>query len=176
MKRFSLVLVMLALVLALGLAFVSCDNDTTTSNSGGGGGGSGASTLTITDIPSAYNGKYIAFFGTIGNTEFLLGCESVNTSNPDNMTGRLVQISNGRASLPMWRASQVTSQGYSGFVRYNGNGTASSEESGFAIFNSRDVGFSGDDEQLAYIVFSSGITFSNGGATVSASNGTLVSR
>jgi hypothetical protein len=177
MKKLSLLLAMLAVVLAFGLAFVSCDNDTTSSNSGGGGGGGGggASILTITDIPSSYNGKYIAFFGAIGNTEFLLGCESVNTSNPDNMTARLVQISNGRANLPMWRASQVTSQGYTGFVRYNGNGTASSDESGFAIFNYRDVGFSGDDDQVAAIVFSSGITFSNGGATVSASNGTVMS-
>ena len=176
MKKHVIFLAMLAVVLAFGLMFVSCDDGSGTTSGGGGGGGGGgvtASTLTITDIPSAYNGKYIGFEGEIENTELLLGCQSVTASSPENLTVTLVQISNGRANLPMWRASQITSQGYT-FVRYYGNGTAAGGDSGFFILNSPVATSNTGGDALASIVFSSGITFSNGGATVSTNDGTLM--
>jgi hypothetical protein len=174
MKKLSFVLAMLAVVLVFGLTFVSCDDGSgTTSGGGGGGGGVTASTLTITDIPSSYNGKYIGFQGTIGNTEILFGCNNITVTDLENLTVTLVQISNGRANLPMWRASQITAQGYT-FTRYYGNGTAVGDESGFFILNSSVATSNTGGEALASIMFSSGITFSNGGATVSTNDGTLM--
>jgi hypothetical protein len=134
------------------------------------GGGVTRGTLTITDIPSAYNGKYIYLYGgSISENTYnssIFGCESV--SDPINRVITCVRISNGKAAMPMWR-SEPTSTGYDTYVRYYGNDTLPTPSA--YIYNTRVGGFG--EEEIDYIVFFSGITFTNGGATVSANDGVM---
>ncbi|MDR1804514.1 MAG: hypothetical protein LBQ94_13000 [Treponema sp.] len=145
---------------------------TTSSASGSGSTSSGTTsgvtqgTLTITGIPSTYNGKYITFMGSIGYIEYLVGCESVSAAG-DSMT--LVQISNGRAALPIWLMHQLP-QGTSSSARYNGNDTA--DDCGIIIYNSRVPKV--DEEPVAFIFFPSDITFNNGSVTLSANDGAVI--
>ena len=191
MKKLNVSLAMLALVLALGLAFVSCDNGST-----GGGNSGAASTLTLTDIPAAYNGKYILYnyVGFLDGVQQLYGCNNIaipapNSQGIQTQTITLTQINNGRAAIPMWRIQTVTAQGAVTFARFNGNGTANSIDgsvNAFAIFNAPVITISYDpndpqtipnsnQEFIARVTFGS-ITFASGGAAVSVNDGTLYSR
>jgi len=161
MKRFSFLLAMLALVLAFGLAFVSCDNDTTSggNNPGGNNPSGGASTFTLTGIPSQYNGKYaMVVQGITAAGEYFIGTQNVNWS-----TGvfTLVLISNGRASIPLW-----TERGFS----YTGTETA---HVGVGIYNQATG--SEFNEALTMITFMN-VAFTNGSATKSWSDGSIVSQ
>ena len=123
MRKFSFVLTMLALVLVFGLAFVSCGDDNGNNSTPGGQtpggntpggqtpGGGAQGYLTLTDIPAAYNGKYMYYIGmgamgtAAGN---VYGCQNVAFSAPYNnngfptVTATCIQIANGRAVLPLW--------------------------------------------------------------------------
>jgi hypothetical protein len=123
-------------------------------------------TFTLTDIPSTYNGKYIEFYAVTRNAE-LMGCIDFNqiTSSGNPIT-TLVQIRNGRADFPMWQVTESTPTP----VRYYGNDTVTSGEA--LIYDSNDPDNVYEDA-IVGIRFRSGITFTNGSATKSWSEGTV---
>jgi hypothetical protein len=138
----------------------------TGSDSSGGAGG----TLVVTDIPATYNGKY-ALFEAIGDS-YVGGFQSVNVST---RKVTLVQISNGRVSLPMWEYESETS-----VTRYSGNDTftqnkASNEGLWVGISDKQTITWENEAELIASIEFRS-ITFNKGNATISANAGTLISK
>ena len=89
--------------------------------------------------------------------------------------------------MPMWRVQAATAQGAITFARYNGSLTTyESNSNSFAIYNSPVVTISYNpndlqaipnvnQEWIARVTFDR-ITFTNGSATVSTSDGTLYSR
>ena len=80
----------------------------------------------------------------------------------------LVQISNGRASIPLWLYNESNNS----VSRYSGNDTfTQNDRIGVAITNTATL--TEESEQLAEIYFTS-ITFSNGNATKSADNGLIL--
>ncbi|MDR0663609.1 MAG: hypothetical protein LBF80_05980 [Spirochaetaceae bacterium] len=98
-----------AVILAAAIfTLVGCDN-----SAGGGSGGGDVSTsgrLTITGIPSEYNGSYIVATDASGND--LIAVDSVNM---DEQTLYAVKISNGTATLKVYRAT-----GNGSIESYNG--------------------------------------------------------
>ena len=104
MKNKKIWLGMLAMALVFGMMVIGCDNNTT---NGGGGG-----YITITGIPATYNGRWAGFEGWHGPID-ILGAASVNTQ-----TGliTLVQISNGRVSIPAWTITAAGLQRFSGYT------------------------------------------------------------
>ena len=130
------------------------DNSTTDgpgSINGGNNNGDGG-VFVLTNIPSEYNGKYA-----------MLQCFYVHGFNSyDPVTGYILpQISNGGVSMPLWL---LGNDEYIG--RYSGNHTFQ-DEVVFVIYASSSM-----NEEIALLVIPS-ITFSNGSATKSWSDGTL---
>jgi predicted small secreted protein len=154
MKKTFKVLGIIALLALIAFSMAACDDD-------GGGGGNTAGTFVVTDIPADFNGKYVAFTAEKYNL-ILIGCQSVNMATG---TVTLVQISNGKASIPMWKYNE-----YTGFVsRYEGNDAFTQQDNNaLAIYNGATM----ESESLAVIRFIS-VTFSNGGSTKSANDGFL---
>jgi hypothetical protein len=153
MKTKKIWLGMLALAMTFGMMVVGCGDD--------GGGDSGDSTLTVTNIPPQYNGMYAYFETCIENSDDnLCGFETIDTSLQGGLQGTPVQISNGRVSLPMWKAEWKV-DGYSA-SRYSGNDTTYSPN-GFSIFDIQKQSY----DQIYLGVFQKAITFSNGSATKS---------
>jgi hypothetical protein len=148
----------LALTLIFGMTVVGCGGDDD--------GDSGGGTLTVTNIPPQYNGMYAYFETSQHDTaeDKLLGCETVNTSQSRYITGTPVQISNEKVSLSMWKADAKV-DGYYASTRYSGNDTAY-HPNYFFIFNTATQGQS-EDDALYFGVFQEAITFSNGSATKS---------
>ena len=123
MKSILRIAGIIAIIAVIGFSMGACNNG---SGGGGGGGGSTSTTsgssgngsvpttsgqLTITGISSQHNGKWVCGFGTIGNTENpLVAFDSFSTSGKAN----LAKISNGSATLKVWRESGSTLVGYSG--------------------------------------------------------------
>jgi len=132
----------------------------------GGNGGGGEVTngiFTLTGIPSQYNGKYAILSGAIA-TGSLGGAQSINITT-DTIT--LVPISNGSVSLPMWKDVNTNN-----IVSYSGNDTAASVNvviSNLAT-SSLEFGDSFYSSMVVNITFNS-VTFSNGGATRTWSQG-----
>jgi len=168
---------LLLTLMALSLTLISCDDilggfGFPGDDFSGGGGG----TLTITDIPAAYNGKYIGFQGAISESELIWGCQSVDGSNWTStnsgyLSYTLTQISNGRAVVPLWRVASVTTQGVT-FGGYTGSGTANPAS---AFISDRQILRDEDESEtwwLAQIILP-GIQFTSGSAAVSVNAGTL---
>ena len=167
MKNIFKVLGIIALMAVTAFSMAACGGD---DDSGGGGGNSGVSegTLVVTDIPAAYNGKYAGFEGTNDST-YLIGAQSVNVSAK---TATLVQISNGRVSLPLWKVSVSES------VRYYGNDTFPQDDNynttwWVGIFNTSTTIGEMDSNAIAGIDFPYSLVLKNGGAVISANTGTI---
>jgi len=189
MKNLRLFTAVLAMMLALGLT--SCgdilgqgtgNNNQGGNNQGGNGGSGEARTLTITDIPAAYNGKYIFFQGTFAGgsmgdpSSVVFGGQNVTFTFTSSELGYWTftgsQISNGRAVLPMWRVQSSTGQQVT-FTGYTGSNTT---DSSYSMATIVDSSVWHDYEQStgvrAAIQFPP-ITFTNGSATASVNNGFL---
>jgi len=168
MKNIFKLLGIIAFTAVIGFSFVACGGG----DDGGGGSGNGGvseGTLVVTDIPAKYNGKY-AVFEAIGDT-YVGGFQSVNVST---RKVTLVQISNGKVSLPMWKFELETS-----VTRYSGNDTftqneASNEGLWVGISDKQTITWENEADLIASIEFRS-ITFNKGNATISANAGTLTS-
>jgi hypothetical protein len=100
MRNFSKLLGIIALAAVIGFSFAACGDGGGGGSGGGGGGGGGKGTFTLTDIPSQYNGKYIAFDYSDGQYP-ISGYESRDKGS-GVMTITACKISNGRASMPTW--------------------------------------------------------------------------
>jgi hypothetical protein len=156
-KKFWLGL--LVMVLALGMTVVGCDNGSTDDN-----GGNTEGTFVLTDIPATYNGKY-AYFEAENSNIYIVGCQSVNVSTE---TITLVQISNGRASIPLWLYNESNNS----VSRYSGNDTfTQNDRVGIGIFNTATL--TEESEQIAGVYFPT-VVFSNGGVTKSANDGYIL--
>jgi len=139
------------------------DSTMWTKQGSSGGGGEGG-TFTLTDIPSQYNGKYAIL---MVSALPLGGAQSVNIAT-DTIT--LVPISNGSVSLPMWKDINTNI-----WSRYSGNDTAAivSVVISSLATSSLEFGDSFYSAMAADIRFTS-VTFTNGGATRSWSQGEVV--
>jgi hypothetical protein len=150
----------LVMVLVFGMTVVGCDDGSTNDNGGNTGG-----TFVLTDIPSAYNGKY-AYFEAENSSVYIAGCQSISIST---QTITLVQISNGRVSIPMWIFNEA-----SGSVsRYSGNDTFTQDDR-FGVVILEKAVFTYQEDPIASIYFSGSLVFNNGGAEKSVNNGTLI--
>jgi len=141
---------MLVMVLVFGMLVVGCDNDTIDDNGGTGG------SFTLTNIPSKFNGKYAMYMMMAYEPPVLVGVQSVSMT-----TGviTLVQIFNGSVSLPMWVATDI------GYQRFSGNRTVN--ESMILILNTLTFTQNTPEEYLLADVYFESITFSNGNVTKS---------
>ena len=138
----------LVITLVFGMAAVGCDNGST---GGGGGGIPGGGTFTLTGIPAQYNGKYAIFGRAIykGSGELpLIGCQSISSAS--NYTP--AKISGGSVTLTMWKMVNGVISGYTG------NDVITQ---GYVVI-----------EDIAWMP-TSPITFTNGNATKTWSDGTL---
>jgi len=147
---------MLVMALVFGMTVVGCnDSDSGDDDKKGGA-------FVLTDIPAAYNGKYAYFMGE-NSSITILGCKSVNMTTE---TTTLVQIANGKVSLPLWSFSDF------GLSRYSGNDTFTSANEDMAtvvIFNTATY-TEESEEPLAGTSFPS-VTFKKGNATKSWNDG-----
>jgi hypothetical protein len=149
----------LAIALVFGMTAVGCGDDSTGGNRG---------IFVLTDIPAAYNGKY-AYFEAQNDNLYIVGCQSINMQTE---TMALVQISNGKASLPVWII------GESGVSRYYGDATFTQDDRwGVSIFEQAALTHEEDEEDeaepIAGIYFNGTLTLSNGAAEKSANSGTV---
>jgi hypothetical protein len=157
-KNFWLGILVLALV--FGMTVVGCDDGSTNDN-----GGITEGTFVLTDIPATYNGKY-AYFEAQNSSVYIVGCQSVNMSTE---TIRLVQISNGKASIPLWIFNESTNS----VTRYSGNDTFTQDDRwGVAMFNTSTL--TDESEGIAGIYFTGSIIFNKGGAEKSVNTGTVI--
>jgi hypothetical protein len=147
----------LVMVLVFGMTVVGCGSDDGDSSSTGGG-------FTLTDIPAEYNGKY-AFLYAENQSVYIMGCQSVNMSTE---TAALVQISNGKVSIPMW----ILNESNGSVSKYSGNDTFTQNEFGVVIFDKATYTF--EEEEIAEIHFTGSIVFKNGGAEKSVNNGIVI--
>jgi hypothetical protein len=108
-------------------------------------------TLTITDIPSEYNGKY-AMFGVM--RPLLYGFKSMDQKSPDFQ--KLVQISKGSVSIPVWGAKNYT-------------GDVDAFGVGVSIFDSDTMK---EGKTVVQIMFMS-VPIKNGNATVAWKDGQI---
>jgi hypothetical protein len=197
MRKFSLVLTMLALVLVFGLAFVACGDDSGNNSTPGGqtpGGntpGSGAQGyLTLTDIPAAYNGKYMYYqgvgpIGTGGALGSVFGCQNFVPSYKDGIrtwTFTCIQIADGRAVLPLWLYVSLVSTVDGSVVEDSLTKYSGSEVSNgfFYIYNSpihiENSDLTTNERYIASFSFRNSIQLTNGSATVSGDDGTFWER
>jgi hypothetical protein len=155
MEKKTFWLGMLVLALVFGMTVVGCDDGSTNDNGGG--------TFVLTDIPATYNGKY-AYFEVENANIYIVGCQSINMTTG---TVTLVQISNGRVSIPLWIETDTGS-----ISKYSGDDTfTQNDRGGVVILDTVTFAYEGD--ALASIYFPS-IIFSNGNATKSANDGFII--
>jgi hypothetical protein len=148
----------LVTVLVFGMTVVGCGDGSTDDNGGNKGG-----TFVLTDIPATYNGKY-AHFEAENSSVYIVGCQSINLST-DKIT--LVQISNGKASFPMWIFNDNGT-----ISKYSGNDTFTQNDvAGIGIYNTATL--NDDNEEIAGIYFST-VAFTNGNATKSVNDGFII--
>ena len=149
MKSRRFLLGMLVMALAFGMTVVGCGEEEEEVEAPWG-------TFVLNDIPATYNGKYVFLLENDDKLHDVFGCESVDMSTGTTVT--LVQISNGKASIPVWVDPYP--------VRYFGNNTGgiSIEIFAKAIWD--------ESGPIAVISFKS-VKFSNGSATKSFKDGTL---
>jgi hypothetical protein len=146
MKNIIKLIGIIALVAVIGFSFTACGDD---DDDNGGGGG----TFTLTDIPSEYNGNYVAF---------IIDQDGYGTNNAwgstdeDGWANNWPRISNGRVSIPLWAYDPDNA---TGFTRYTLTETLSC--SGYIV--PKDGIFT---SYLVYFEFYS-ISFTNGNATKS---------
>jgi hypothetical protein len=170
MKNTIKVLGIITLVAVIGFSFAACggddDNDGNDPNPGGGGTGG---TLIVTGIPSAHNGKYAIYY-SVPDEPYLYGVQSINDGT-EAVTP--VQISNGSVSLPMWVRSR-NSAGDDTYTRFSGNRTVGKQGNMFCnylwIVNAATPTNTFEGNSSAIRMFES-VTFSNGNASISWSNG-----
>jgi hypothetical protein len=145
------------LVMVFGMLVVGCSDDPTINDETGG-------IFILTDIPVTYNGKYGYLEASNPNIS-LIGCESLNIPME---AINLVQISNGRISLPMWIDNNYTSE-----TRYTGNDTFTEDDFvRISICNKATIIDDDNDivgARIAEIRLSS-VIFNNGSATKSAND------
>jgi len=122
----------------------------------------------LTGIPSQYNGKYarLDVATSSGGGLMLYGCENIDGNT---LTYTLSIISNGSVSLPMWK---VTSLDPPTAERYYGNDTINNATFGVGIFNSATVLASNQNPDVISNRHFNPVTFSNGGASRTWSQGT----
>jgi len=140
---------------------------TVTVTGGSSGGSVTPSTFTLTGIPSQHNGKYarLSVASSSGGGLMLYGCENMDVNT---QAWTLSIISNGSVSLPMWK---VTSLNPPALERYYGNDTINNETFGVGIHNSATLTASNIDSAIDNRHFTP-VTFSNGGASRTWSQGT----
>ena len=187
----------IALVAVIGFVLtatlVSCGDDSGNNNTPGGQtpdgntpGGGEQLYITLTDIPAAYNGKYIYFVTAVaigeGDNAMLgniYGCQNFTLSDPGT-NGRLtktttcIQIANERVVLPMWYHGTLVSTGEHSVTKYSGGG----EQYIFSVFYIEDSpilieypNYSLNQVPLAWFQFDTGsIPFTNGSVTVSGND------
>ena len=164
----------LVLLLVFGTTVVGCERS---ANNNGNGG-----IFTLTDIPSAYNGKYAqlrAFSNADSNSigdlraidsdiseEFIsiAGFERANFSE-ESVT--LVKISDGKVSLPMWVMEGDK------FLRYSGNDTF--ESLNVMIMNTETLSEGSVESEFLTALAFKNITFSKGNAAISFNDGYRIS-
>ena len=98
MKNIIKLFGIIALVAVIGFSFTACGDDDDKDDKGGGG------TFTLTNIPSEYNGKYVWFY--LDNDPDNTGVEwAYGTVSEYGSQYEFPRISNGRASIPLWKAA-----------------------------------------------------------------------
>jgi len=151
----------LAVSLGLAMAFtLSCSSGDDTPNDGNGGGG----TFTLTDIPSEYDGKYIAFDPNPEpkNENWEGGIVGRNISSDGIFA---VQISNGKVNMPVWQFLGGNFDDPNNYKRYTGNDAIGVK---LYIFEG-PIPSSGEILQnIGFLPYS--VIFSNGNATKSWNN------
>jgi len=112
--------------------------------------------FTLTDIPSAYNGKYAALAGAnLSNTKLAYaGYQSANGKDKN----KLCLISNGRVSIPMWTVDSSKK-----IKRYSDNDTLFL---GVSIYNSEIQAKENPEKPVVTNAFTS-VAFSKGSAVKS---------
>jgi hypothetical protein len=130
-------------------------------NAPGGGNNGGNQTpnsmFVLTGIPNNFNKKYAMFYAENNYGDPIIGADSINASG---MSGTLVEIQNGKVSLPMWVM-------YDGnFTRYHGGDTVNGS---IMIFSFKNV--SNGTEPIEERFFT--VTFSDGAATKTWSQGQI---
>jgi hypothetical protein len=164
-------------LLVFGLIFVSCDDGNGNGN-GNNGNGNGYDTngFTLTNIPSEFNGKY-AFFMT--EDEIFVGAQSV-----DMETGvfTLVQISNHRVNLPVWKVIYDNDLDTYSLESFSGNDIL--YDLFLVITNLPTFAFYGESEedeenqedpnQLIVYWYLESVTFANGKVTKSWADGEVI--
>ena len=130
-------------------------------NSGGNSGGNQTpnSMFVLTGMPYNNQHMYAMFYAEDNYGNPIIGAQVVNVTNTnEGISGTLIEIRDGKVSLPMW----VKYEG--SFTRYHGNDTVNGS---IKIFNYRDVsGVNGASEEKHFSV-----TFSDGAATKTWSQG-----
>jgi len=128
-------------------------SDGSSSDPGGPGEGSSGGTFILSDIPQEHWGKYAIVYG---DEIMMIGAADIVAAT-QTVTGAL--ISNGSVTLPMWILTSQTSVG-----RYSGSDT---DDVYFLIFSGSPI-YSGNEE--VEVLFE-GVTFNNGSATRTWSDG-----
>jgi hypothetical protein len=126
-------------------------------NPGGGGtppSGSGG-TLTLTGIPSEYSGKYALLYGPTNSS---MGLLSINDASAKLSLSR---ITNGSFSTPVWEDINCEK-------RYSGNGTGTVS---IFIHNTSTCDINGMNGATGRWMSNSSVSFSNGSATLTWSDG-----
>ena len=169
MKNIFKIAGVVALVAAIAFSMAACDDD---SDGGSGGGGNSGGAFVLNDIPASYNGKYALVLFTITSSkedvsqEGIVGCQSVNESTA---IVSLSQIANGRVSMPVWTADEESQH----IVKYFGNDPCEFCE--VYIYNTSTTPYMDKSGVIAGIDFPKWLfVFKNGGATVSANAGTII--
>jgi hypothetical protein len=148
----------LALALVFGMTVVGCDDGST--NDGNGKGG----IFTLTDIPTAYNGKYVVFRSERGEVP-LVGCTNILTNDDGkDFTFIVPQISDGKVIIPVWLYDEILVS----FSKYNGN----AKDVYLEVSLLNEAAFSGFLHEIITINFEH-VNFSNGNAEKSWNDGIL---
>ena len=143
---------MLVMVLVFGMTVVGCGEK---EEEKGNGNIPGGGKFTLTGIPSTYNGMYALFAsGWDAKDLILFGAQSVSSFTKYTAA----RISNGSVTLTLWKATNDVISGYTG------NDTVIGQVMIFEKMN--------DDEEPAILCDFSSITFTNGNATKTWSEGT----
>ena len=120
-------------------------------------------TLTITDIPSRYDGMYVFLEAELENSEYgeLYGALNINVENEEDMT--LVQILNGKVSIPLWI---IKSWDTGEVERFTDNDKGELE---ISIYNSPTM----DGGDIIAVLYFESVAFIKGNATKSFLDGEL---
>ena len=120
-------------------------------------------TLTITNIPSRYNGMYVFMEAELENSEYgeLYGALNINIENEEDI--KLVQISDGKVSIPLWI---IKSWDTGEIVRFTDNDRGELE---ISIYDSPTL----DGDMITAVYFES-VVFIKGNSTKSFFDGELL--